>query len=433
MRIGGRRTLLILLLALILVVGATLAVVWRPAIAPLAESNPAFAPEEVTRGAHLASIGNCITCHTREGGAPFAGGKPIATPFGTIYSTNITPDRDTGIGEWSLAAFTRAVRQGVSREGYHLYPAFPYDHMTKMRDEDIRAVYAFLMTRRPVAGRAPPNELPFPYNIRALVAGWKLLFLDRGVMQADAGKDAEWNRGAYLVEGLAHCGACHTPRNALGAEKRDQAYAGGETDGWLAPALNASSPAGAPWTKERLQAYLGTGFDPVHGLAAGPMAPVVENLSAVPDADVKAIATYVASTLGPATAGRDDIKPAADAASLASHPGAAIYAGACAQCHGEAGRSPVIHALDLATSSTLRLPQPDNAIRIIRAGVRPVATRDGSSMPPFGDVFTDEQMTSLLEYLRLRFIGGSQWTGIADAVQRTREKRVSSAEKGASR
>jgi mono/diheme cytochrome c family protein len=430
MRIGTRRTLLGLLLALIVVVGAGFVVVWRPEIAPLAASNVAFSPEEVTRGAHLAAIGNCITCHTREGGASFAGGKAIATPFGTIYSTNITPDRDTGIGEWSLAAFTRAVRQGVSREGYHLYPAFPYDHMTKMRDDDIRAVYAFLMTRRPVAERAPPNELPFPYNIRALVAGWKLLFLDRGVMQADATKDGEWNRGAYLVEGLAHCGACHTPRNALGAEKRDQAYGGGETDGWSAPALNASSPAGAPWTKERLFAYLGTGFDPVHGLATGPMAPVVENLSAVPEADVKAMATYVASTLGPATANRDG-KPVA-AASLANHPGASIYAGACAQCHGEAGRSPVIHALDLATSSTLRLPQPDNAIRVIRAGIRPVATRDGSSMPPFGDVFTDDQMTSLVDYLRQRFVG-SRWNDIADAVQRTKEKRVTSADKGASR
>lgn len=203
MRIGTRRTLLVLLLALIVVAGAALAVIWRPAIAPQAESSTAFAPEEVTRGAHLAAIGNCITCHTREGGAPFVGGKAIATPFGTIYSTNITPDRDTGVGEWSLAAFTRAVRQGVSREGYHLYPAFPYDHMTKMHDDDIRAVYAFLMTRRPVAERTPSNDLPVPYNIRALVAGWKLLFLDRGVMQADASKDAEWNRGAYLVEGLA--------------------------------------------------------------------------------------------------------------------------------------------------------------------------------------------------------------------------------------
>lgn len=436
MRIGGRRTLLVLLLALILVVGAALAVVWRPEIAPLAASNPAFSPEEITKGAHLAAIGNCITCHTREGRAPFAGGRPIATPFGTIYSTNITPDRETGIGDWSLAAFTRAVRQGVSRDGHHLYPAFPYDHMTKMRDEDIRAAYAFIMTRQPVAARAPVNELPFPYNIRALVAGWKLLFLDRGAMQVDAGKDAEWNRGAYLVEGLAHCGACHTPRNALGAEKTDQAYSGGESDGWTAPALNAASPAGAPWTRERLHAYLGTGFDPVHGLAAGPMAPVVDNLSTVPDADVKAMAAYVASMLGPATAGRDQTKPPADVASLADHPGAPIYAGACAQCHGEAGRSPVIHALDLATSSTLRLATPDNAIRIIRSGIHPVATRDGSSMPPFGDVFTDIQMTSLVEYLRARFTPAGPWTGVADALARVKQSRMAeqkAEQKGASR
>jgi mono/diheme cytochrome c family protein len=423
----------LLALVVIVVLGAAGFFIWAssvPAIAPIAVADRAsLASDKVEAGERLVALGDCVVCHTAEGGEDFAGGRPLPTPFGTIHSTNITPDRETGIGEWSLAAFTRAVRQGVSREGYHLYPAFPYDHMTKMRDDDIRAVYAFLMTRRPVAERAPQNDLPFPYNIRALVAGWKLLFLDRGALQADATKDAEWNRGAYLVEGLAHCGACHTPRNALGAEKRDEAYGGGETDGWFVPALNEKSPAGAPWTKERLHAYLGTGFDPVHGLAAGPMAPVVENLSAVPDTDVKAMAAYVAATLGPATADRDG-KPV-EAASLANHPGAAIYAGACAQCHGEAGRSPVIHALDLATSSTLRLPQPDNAIRIIRAGIRPVATRDGSSMPPFGDVFTDEQMTSLVDYLRQRFVG-SQWTDVAAAVQRTREKRVTSAQKGAS-
>jgi len=170
--------------------------------------------------------------------------------------------------------------------------------MTKMREADIRAVYAFIMTRHPVRATAPSNELPFPLNIRMLVAGWKLLYLDKEPARSESSKSAEWNRGAYLVEGLGHCGACHTPRNLLGAEKRDQAYGGGESDGWIAPALNAASPAAVPWDADRLQHYLRNGFDDLHGIAAGPMAPVVENLKSVSQDDVRAMATYVAAIAG---------------------------------------------------------------------------------------------------------------------------------------
>ena len=274
------------------------------------------------------------------------------------------------------------------------------------------------------------------------MAGWNALFHQSSVFEADATKSAVWNRGAYLVEGLAHCGACHTPRNALGAEKRDEAYAGGESEGWIAPALNAASPAAVPWDAERLRAYLRTGYDDAHGVSAGPMAPVVGNLAAVPEAEVGAIATYVAFLAGAPTPAREELarkvlarakgesgaasvpSPAIAASSgsdAASHPGAAIYVGACAQCHGEAGRAPLLRALNLALSSTLRNPRPDNAIRIIRGGIHPLGGGAGPWMPPFGDALTDAQLVALIGYLRAAFTESPSWNAIEDAVKRARE------------
>ena len=171
-------------------------------------------------GARLAAIGNCNVCHTAPGGAPFAGGLALPTPFGTIQSTNITPDPATGIGRWSETAFVRAMREGVDREGRHLYPAFPYDHFTRVTDQDNRALYAYLMTRRPIQASPPPNDLRFPFDQRILLAGWKMLYLRQGPLAIETDRSPEWNRGRYLVEGLGHCGACHTPRDGLGAEQR---------------------------------------------------------------------------------------------------------------------------------------------------------------------------------------------------------------------
>ena len=387
-----KRIALTAIAVVVIAVGAFAALAWRSAIPITSPPKPADSTQ-LTRGAELAAIGNCITCHMRDGGRPYAGGRPIATPFGTVYATNITPDVETGIGGWSEAAFTRAMRDGVRRDGTHLYPAFPYDHMTKMREDDIKAVYAFMMSRKPVPATTPANDLSFPFNMRAMVAGWKLLFLDKGVFAPNPSQSDDWNRGAYLVEGLGHCGACHTPRNALGAEKRNEAYAGGESDGWIAPALNAASPAAVPWDAKRLHSYLRTGYDDLHGVAAGPMAQVVQNLKSVPDKDVQAIATYVASVAGAATPerkARGDKAMAraqgdagAAAKSDSTDPGAMVYAGTCAQCHGEAGRAPLIRALNLTLSSTLRNPRPDNAIRIIRDGINPVDGGAGPIMPGF--------------------------------------------------
>src|SRR5262245_27362462 len=235
--------------------GAAFAVVWRPAIAAIDPPAPqSFAPDLIKRGRELAAIGNCNDCHTVRGARNFAGGLPVPTPFGTIYSSNITPDVETGIGRWSETAFARAMRAGVDREGRHLYPTFPYDHFTHVSDDDDRALYAFLMTREKARAPARGNQLSFPYNQRVVVAGWKLLFLRRGTIGADATKSAEWNRGAYLVEGLAHCGACHTPRNALGAERLNAAFSGGDVDNWQAFAINAQSPSPVPWDANALSA-----------------------------------------------------------------------------------------------------------------------------------------------------------------------------------
>src|ERR1700692_3535069 len=313
---------------------AAFAVVWRPAISAIEPPAPqSFDTALVKRGRDLAAIGNCNDCHTLRGGKAFAGGLPVPTPFGTIYSSNITPDADTGIGRWSEAAFRRAMRSGVNRDGQHLYPTFPYDHFTNVTDEDNQALYAYLITREPVRAPARENQLAFPLDQRVVIAGWKLLFLRRGTYRPDAAQSAEWNRGAYLVEGLAHCGACHTPRNALGAERASAQFAGGDVDNWTAYPINAQSPAPVPWDADALFAYLRYGWHLDHGVARGPMAEVVSNLSGVPDSDVRAIATYMAGVFGPPAPERKSrgeqvlaqVKSPPAEAATGNAAGAAIY------------------------------------------------------------------------------------------------------------
>jgi mono/diheme cytochrome c family protein len=227
-----RRAALSFLIVFLVGLGAIAASAWRREIAPIegASSGP-FDPALVRLGSQLAAIGDCAVCHTAPEGRPFAGGRPLPTPFGIIQSTNITPERETGIGRWTEAAFQRAMNEGVDRRGSRLYPAFPYDHFTLVSDDDNKALYAFLMTREPVRAIAPVNHLPFPLNIRFLVAGWNVLFLRNERFRADPASSDEINRGAYLARGLGHCGACHTPRNALGAERRDRSWSGGEAAG----------------------------------------------------------------------------------------------------------------------------------------------------------------------------------------------------------
>src|SRR3569833_939741 len=241
-----------------LVVLGGLALMWRPAIAPVTTSAKTQTDRKaIDHGAELASSGNCADCHTSPNGAAYAGGRPIPTPFGTIYASNLPPDGETGIGSWSEEAFKRAMRDGVDREGRQLYPAFPYDHFTHATDADIHAIFAFWMSRPAVRNAVPANELAFPFSFRPIVAGWKLLFLNRNVLDPDSSKSAEWNRGRYLVEGLGHCGSCHTPKNLLGAEKRGAALAGSEVGGWFAPRLDGAGRSGLRgWSADDIVEYL---------------------------------------------------------------------------------------------------------------------------------------------------------------------------------
>jgi mono/diheme cytochrome c family protein len=407
---------------------AAFAVIWRPAIAaidpPAAQS---FDAGLVKRGRALAAAGNCSDCHTVRGGQAFAGGLPVPTPFGIIYSSNITPDPETGIGRWPEAAFRRAMRSGVDRDGRHLYPTFPYDHFTNVSDDDDQALYAYLMTRQPVHAPAHANQLPFPLDQRFVVAGWKLLFLRRETFQPDNTKSAEWNRGAYLVEGLAHCGACHTPRNALGAERTSASFAGGDVDNWHAYAINAQSPSPVPWDADALFMYLRDGWHPDHGVARGPMAQVVSNLSSVPESDVRAIATYMAGWFGAPTPDRkrrgDEVltqsKTPATQAPATNAAGASIYAAACAGCH-ETSRPLPYGGVNLVLSTAISSPDARNATNIVLSGVRPVEGERSPIMPGFAASMNDEQISALLIYLRARFSNAPAWTGIEKTIQDAR-------------
>jgi mono/diheme cytochrome c family protein len=420
--------------ALIAAAGAAFAIAWRPAITAINPPAPqSFDTGLVKRGRELASIGNCNDCHTLRGGKSFAGGLPVPTPFGTIYSSNITPDPETGIGRWSEAAFRRAMRSGVNRDGQHLYPTFPYDHFTNVSDEDDTALYAYLMTRPPVQAPARANQLSFPLDQRFVIAGWKLLFLHRGIYQPDLAQSAEWNRGAYLVEGLAHCGACHTPRNALGAERASASFGGGDVDNWNAFAINAQSPAPVPWNTEALFAYLRDGSHPDHGAARGPMAQVVSNLSSVPESDIKAIAIYMAGVFGAPTPDRkrwgDQVLADARSSSVKSSPvqlpsapasqgnavGASIYAAACATCH-ETDRALPYGGVNLGLSTAISAPDARNVANIVLSGVRPVEGERSPIMPGFATSMTDDQIAALLNYLRARFSNQPAWAGVEKTV-----------------
>jgi mono/diheme cytochrome c family protein len=431
------RVLLVLAVLFIIACVGFVAVTWKTAIAPIARPDPtSFDPETVKRGAQLAAVGNCIACHTVPGGKAFAGGLPIPTQFGTIYSTNITPDEQTGIGQWSEEAFRRAMREGTDRDGTHLYPAFPYDHFTLVSDEDNRALYAYLMTRQPVEATAPRNDLIFPLNIRPLVAAWDLLFLKEGPYRPDPSQSDEWNRGAYLAEGLGHCGACHTPRNPLGAERRAKAFSGGEAEGWVAYAINGASPAPIPWNKDSLAFYLRHGFHQEHGVSRGPMAEVTGNLAGLPDADVAAIATYVASLIGPTSPERllqaEELRKksgdalavsaASDSQAVPSNGqdrGAAIYRAACASCH-ESRRPLPFGGLPFDLSTAVNAPDPQNIINVVMFGLPPADGESSAVMPAFGGSLSDADVVALLQHLRRTFSKQPDWSGLAGQVADTR-------------
>jgi len=379
-----------------------------------------FAPDQIAQGAALVKLGDCQTCHTAEDGAPFAGGRPIGTPFGQVFTTNVTPDPGTGIGGYSREAFRRAMRQGLRRDGAELYPAFPYDHFSYAADGDFDALYAFLMTRQPVVRANTPNRLVPPVGFRPIVAIWKALYFRPRPFTPTAGKSDQWNRGAYLVQSFGHCGACHTPHNALGAEQKGRDLDGAYAEGWYAPPLDAATPASVPWTADGLFTYLRTGLDANHAAAAGPMGPVAHELARAPEADVRAMAVYLADRLATPARSRGVDRAAAAAA---AHPqGAALYAGACATCHDAGapmmreGRPP------LALGTPLHEDDPRDVIQIVLQGLKPPLGAAGPAMPPFANHFTDSQVAEIAAYLRARYSDAPPWRELPRAVAKARRE-----------
>jgi mono/diheme cytochrome c family protein len=315
------------------------------------------------------------------------------------------------------------MKDGVSRTGAHLSPALPYEHFTHVRDADLDALYAFLMTRRPVHDAAPANRLILPLGFRPLLAGWKLLFLHHGETPVDPARSAEWNRGAYLVEGLGHCGGCHTPRNLAGGEIRSQAYAGGIAEGWRAPPLNAANPAARKWTQDALVTYLRTGISPDHSAAAGPMGPVVESLSQVPEGEVRAIAAYIVSKMGGAPSA--PVAPLPDHAEAAARrlpEGAVLFAGACAGCHGPGAPMMGQGRPLLSLATVLRDSEPTSAAQAVLQGIEPPVAGRGPKMPGFADALTDQQIAAVLGYLRARYTDQPDWKKLPAAVAKARKE-----------
>ncbi len=349
------------------------------------------------------------------------------TPFGIIYGTNITPDPETGIGRWSLEAFDRAMREGVSQDGSHLFPAFPYNAFTELWDDDVKALYAYLMTRPPVRAMVPANTIPFPLSIRAFQEGWKILFFRSGRYRPDSSKGAEWNRGAYLAEALSDCGGCHTPRNSLGAEKAGAAYAGYVIDDWIAPALTEANPSPIPWTKDEMFSYLRTGLGPLHGAAtAATMTPVVrEGLGRpiVPEADVRALAIYF-EDIDHASVHEPAVEPAVKTALATSYlgsgqeydPDARLYASACISCHYNSGPAPLPARPELALNSALTLPEPTNFIQVVLKGIGNTEGAPGLVMPAYASSLTDADIARLAAYLRRTRTKLPPWTDLENKV-----------------
>lgn len=402
---------------------------YRPAIPAMAAAQrPPGDAGTVEKGRVLAAAGSCANCHTAKNGQPFAGNYPMVTAFGTIYASNITPDPETGIGHWSPAAFRRAMHDGVGRDGSHLFPAFPFDHFTKMSGEDVDAIYAYLMASvAPVRETTKANALPFPLNLRILQAGWKLLFVGFGRYAPDQARSAQWNRGAYLAEGVAHCGACHTPRNVLGAERKDAHFAGADVDGWTAPALTEGNPSAVPWTASDFTRYLETGAGTYHGIAAGPMAPVVHaGMRELPCSDMVALGVYLASKTGAADAdpAQNPLVIASLKAGLADPTyrkdlGERLYATACASCHYNA-ETVVAGRPELGINSSARLPEATNLLHVILDGVNAREGSGGVVMPGFRNALSDGDIAAVANYLREKRAGLAPWPELAAKVGQVR-------------
>lgn len=375
----------------------------------------------VERGRYLALAGNCMACHTSRGGKALAGGTPIPTPFGTVYGPNITPDEKTGIGTWTADDFWQALHNGKSKDGTLLYPAFPYTEYTRVTRADADALYAYLRSVPPVSQPNRPPDMAFPYDQRALLAAWRALYFKPGVQEADAGQSVQWNRGRYLVEGLGHCAACHTPRNSLGATRSSDAFTGGIIPvlDWYAPPLTNDIQTGmGRWTAADIAALLKTGIS-AHSSASGPMAEVVlGSTQHLTDDDALAIGVYIKSL--PATPPSTPRSTAA-AAPAAMELGSKIYRQHCAQCHQPQGQGSGTAWPALAGNPTVTAPSPVNAIRMVLDGGYAPATAANPrphGMPPFGQILNDSDIAMLVSYIR------NSWGNEAGGVTALEVKRA---------
>ena len=373
--------------------------------------------ETIARGKALVIAGDCTSCHTNDPAKLFAGGKRIDTPFGAIYSPNLTPDRDTGIGGWSDQNFYTALRYGVAPNGSRYYPAFPYPNFTKLTRDDILSIRAYLATLAPFSNTAPKPELRFPLNFRVLMRAWDYLFFKPGIFEPDQNKSAAWNRGGYLVTGLSHCGACHTPKNVFGADRRGRAFAGGPVQGWFAPRLDGAARSGLKlWSVDDIVEYLQSGRN-AKSHADGLMAEVVVNsTSKMSDGDVRAIAVYLKDLPeGPAEA---QVTAPPESSMKA---GGEIYAHACVSCHESDGSgAPRIYP-PLPGNALLQSADPASTLRIILDGAQTVTTPrapNAGSMPAYKQL-SDEQVADVTNYIRNSW-GNAAALVTADQVAKAR-------------
>ncbi|MBI1179556.1 MAG: c-type cytochrome [Alphaproteobacteria bacterium] len=355
---------------------------------------------EISRGRQLAIAADCTACHTAEGGKPFAGGKPVETPFGTVYGKNITFDKDTGIGTWSEDDFWHALHDGKDDEGHHLYPAMPYNYYTRMPRRDVDAIYTYLKTLPAVHKQNKPNDLSWPFSWRWLMTFWDWLFFDKGVYQPQPQQTAAYNHGAYLVEGPGHCGACHTPTGFLGAPDRDEALRGNEVEHWYAPSLTEGSHQGlGSWTSQEIVHYLANGGND-RTAAFGPMAEVVaDSTSKMSDQDLHDIAVYLKSRSAPKHQESDGGKP--DRGPMSA--GHRIYNAQCAACHTQGGGGQRGQFDSLKGSGIVQADGPQSVVHVILTGVQAVHTEHrptAPAMPAFDWKLTDGQIADVATYIR---------------------------------
>jgi mono/diheme cytochrome c family protein len=393
------------------------------AIGVAAADTDRQAYDQIERGRYLATLGDCTGCHTEPGGKPYAGGLALATPFGKILAPNLTPDRETGIGGWSDDDFVNALLNGIGPDGERLYPAMPYPYYTKMSRGEALAIRAYLDTLEPVRHEVEPNQLPFPFSIRTSLRAWDWLFFTPGRFEPVAGQSAEWNRGAYLVQGPEHCGVCHTSKNPFGGDETSHALEGGLLQGWVAPNLTGDPRVGiGGWSLEDVIDYLKTGHNRITA-AIGPMSEViVDSTSQLHDDDLRAIAVYLKSL----PQREEAPQPIADS-DTAMRAGSAIFADQCGACHAPSGSGIAKLFPALKGSPAVQSKDPTNLIRIVLQGARSVAT-DGaptaSAMPAFDWKLSDAEVAAVLTYVR------NSWGNAAAAVpaRAVRSQRKSLAE-----